>query len=130
MPNVARFREQADGLCELLRHRTPRTTSSSGDLDFLLALGQLFALVVYGQLILEQAELTGLDADLLDEIFDVLVRDFSALRHRAARQGRRHRRSRQPGRWPTYVARSPTRPAPAGSGTGWRRSPARYEMTP
>ncbi|MDF9816994.1 hypothetical protein M2266_006307 [Streptomyces sp. SPB162] len=27
---------------------------------------------------LEQAELTGLDADVLDEIFDVLVRDFSA----------------------------------------------------
>ena len=33
----------------------------SQDLDFLLALGQLFTLVVYGQLILEQARLTGLD---------------------------------------------------------------------
>ena len=55
-----------------------RTRSSSSDLDFLLTLGELFTLVVYGQLILEQAELTGLDRDTLDQIFDVLVRDFSA----------------------------------------------------
>ena len=34
-------------------------------------------MVVYGQLILEQADLTGLDRDVLDHIFDVLVRDFS-----------------------------------------------------
>ncbi|MFC0003570.1 acyl-CoA dehydrogenase [Micromonospora siamensis] len=77
VPNVARFREQADGLTALLAAHPP-TEEQQRDLDFLLALGQLFALVVYGQLILEQAELTGLDRDLLDEIFDVLVRDFSA----------------------------------------------------
>jgi acyl-CoA dehydrogenase len=33
--------------------------------------------VVYGQLVLEQAELTGVDRDVLDQVFDVLVRDFS-----------------------------------------------------
>ncbi|WP_055587712.1 acyl-CoA dehydrogenase family protein [Streptacidiphilus griseoplanus] len=76
IPNVARFREQADGLCELLRSHAPDPEQQQ-DLDFLLALGQLFALVVYGQLVLEQAGITGLDSDLLDEIFDVLVRDFS-----------------------------------------------------
>ncbi|NEA54172.1 acyl-CoA dehydrogenase [Streptomyces sp. SID13666] len=76
LPNVARFREQADGLCTLLRTHAP-SEEQQQDLDFLLEIGQLFALVVYGQLVLEQAELTGLDADLLDEIFDVLVRDFS-----------------------------------------------------
>ena len=76
LPNVARFREQADGLCELLANHAPDQTQLR-DLDFSLALGHLFALVVYGQLVLEQAELTGLDQDLLDEIFDVLVRDFS-----------------------------------------------------
>ncbi|MCI4065699.1 acyl-CoA/acyl-ACP dehydrogenase [Micromonospora sp. R77] len=77
VPNVARFREQADGLCALLAAHAP-DEAQQRDLDFLLALGQLFALVVYGHLILEQAELTGLDTDLLDEIFDLLVRDFSA----------------------------------------------------
>ncbi|MGR6320497.1 acyl-CoA dehydrogenase family protein [Micromonospora soli] len=76
VPNVARFREQADGLRDLLAAHAP-DEAQQRDLDFLLTLGQLFALVVYGQLILEQAELTGLDADLLDEIFDLLVRDFS-----------------------------------------------------
>ncbi|MDJ0343025.1 acyl-CoA dehydrogenase [Streptomyces sp. H10-C2] len=77
LPNVARFREQADGLCTLLLTHAP-SEAQQQDLDFLLEIGQLFALVVYGQLVLEQAELTGTDADLLDEIFDVLVRDFSA----------------------------------------------------
>ncbi|GAA3934509.1 acyl-CoA dehydrogenase family protein [Actinoplanes auranticolor] len=77
VPNVARFREQADGLCALLRAHAPDAEQQS-DLDFLLALGQLFALVVYGQLILEQADLTGLDSGLLDEMFGLLVQDFSA----------------------------------------------------
>ncbi|MEV4639556.1 acyl-CoA dehydrogenase family protein [Actinoplanes sp. NPDC049548] len=77
LANVARFREQADGLCALLRDHAPDEQQQS-DLDFLLSLGQLFALVVYGHLILEQAELTGLDRQLLDEIFAVLVQDFSA----------------------------------------------------
>jgi acyl-CoA dehydrogenase len=77
LPNVARFREQADGLCQLLREHSP-DEAQQGDLDFLLSLGQLFALVVYGQLILEQAELTGLDRQLLDEIFAILIQDFSA----------------------------------------------------
>jgi alkylation response protein AidB-like acyl-CoA dehydrogenase len=77
IPNVAVFREQADGLCALLRTHAP-DDDQERDPDFLLVLGQLFALVVYGQLILEQAELTGLEHNLLDEIFAVLVRDFSA----------------------------------------------------
>src|SRR3954470_197064 len=72
LPNVARFREQADGLCALLGAHAPGEAQRS-DLDFLLALGQLFALVVYGQLILEQAESTGLDRRLLDEIFAILI---------------------------------------------------------
>ena len=43
----------------------------------MLTLGELFTLVVYGQLILEQAALDELPGDVLDQIFDVLVRDFS-----------------------------------------------------
>jgi acyl-CoA dehydrogenase len=74
LPNVARFREQADGFCELLRSHAP-SEEQQKDLDFLLAIGHLFALIVYGQLILEQG---GVDDHLLDEIFAILVRDFSA----------------------------------------------------
>jgi acyl-CoA dehydrogenase len=51
------------------------------DLDFLLNVGHLFSLIVYGQLILEQAALTGqrgdIDTDILDAIFDFQIRDFS-----------------------------------------------------
>ncbi|MEU4777044.1 hypothetical protein [Micromonospora sp. NPDC023633] len=90
LANVARFREQADGFCALLAAHAPGEEQQR-DLDFLLTLGQLFALVVYGHLILEQAELTGLDRDVLDEIFGFLVRDFSAyateLHGRAATTG-------------------------------------------
>ncbi|WP_405697035.1 acyl-CoA dehydrogenase family protein [Streptomyces sp. NBC_01185] len=77
VPNVARFREQADALCAFVAESAP-DEQQSRDLDFLLSVGQLFALVVHGQLILEQARLTGLDEDVLDELFSVLVRDFSA----------------------------------------------------
>ncbi|HWS39333.1 MAG TPA: acyl-CoA dehydrogenase family protein [Actinoplanes sp.] len=74
LPNVARFREQADGFCDLLRKHAP-TDEQQKDLDFLLAVGHLFALIVYGQLILEKG---GVGDHLLDEIFAILVRDFSA----------------------------------------------------
>ena len=76
VPNVARFHEQAAALKTLLTTAAPDADQQK-DLDFLLNLGHLFTLVVYGQLILEQAELTGTDRDVLDQVFDVLVRDFS-----------------------------------------------------
>lgn len=75
--NVARFREQADALCEFVRTAAPGEEQSR-DLDLLLAVGQLFALVAHGQLVLEQAALAGVEEDVLDELFAVLVRDFSA----------------------------------------------------
>ena len=77
IPNVARFYEQAQALKELLTTAAP-DADQQRDLDFVLVIGHLFTLVVYGQLMLEQAELTGLDRDLVDQIFDIQVRDFSA----------------------------------------------------
>jgi alkylation response protein AidB-like acyl-CoA dehydrogenase len=75
--NVARFREQAEGLVTLLTSAPP-SEEQQGELGFLLTLGELFTLVVYGQLVLEQAALTGIDDATVDAIFDVMVRDFSA----------------------------------------------------
>jgi len=76
LANVALLREQADGLRKLLT-TAPPSTEQLADLDFLLSLAELFTLVPYGQLILEQALIEGTDPQLLDEIFGVLVRDFS-----------------------------------------------------
>jgi acyl-CoA dehydrogenase len=76
IPNVARFYEQAQAFKTLLATAAPDAEQQK-DLDFMLTVGHLFSLIVYGQLILEQAELTGLDDDIVDQIFDFQVRDFS-----------------------------------------------------
>ncbi|MUL76278.1 acyl-CoA dehydrogenase family protein [Mycolicibacterium sp. CBMA 226] len=77
VPNVARFYEQVQAFKDLLLTAAP-DADQQRDLDFVLVVGHLFTLVVYGQLILEQAELIGLDRDLLDQIFDFQIRDFSS----------------------------------------------------
>ncbi|HEY5852834.1 MAG TPA: acyl-CoA dehydrogenase family protein [Aldersonia sp.] len=85
IPNVARFSEQAQALKTLLATDAP-DTDQQRDLDFVLVIGHLFTLIVYGQLILEQADLIGPDRDLLDQIFDFQIRDFSA--HAVALHGK------------------------------------------
>jgi len=77
VPNVARFTEQAEALRDLLTTAPPGEDQQK-DLGFLLIVGELFTLVVYGQLILEQAQIGDLDTDVVDHVFDVFVRDFSA----------------------------------------------------
>jgi acyl-CoA dehydrogenase len=76
IPNVARFYEQAKAFQQMLVTAAPDPDQLK-DLDFLLNVGHLFSLIVYGQLILEQAELTGVDDDIVDAIFDFQIRDFS-----------------------------------------------------
>jgi len=76
IPNVAVFYDQAKAFREFLLTAAPDADQQK-DLDFLLNVGHLFSLIVYGQLILEQAALTGLDSDMLDQIFDFQVRDFN-----------------------------------------------------
>ncbi len=75
--NVARFTEQAEAFVELLTTAAP-DGEQLADMDLMLSFGELFTLIVYGQLILEQAELVGVDDDLVDAVFDLLVRDFTA----------------------------------------------------
>jgi len=77
-PNVAVFREQLALFREMLARAMP-TEEQGKDVDFLLAVGELFTLVVYAQLVLEGARLQpgDVDGDSVDQIFDVFVRDFS-----------------------------------------------------
>ena len=76
LPNVEIFRRQIDSLKALLID-CPPDAAQARDMDFLLAGGELLTLVAYGQLILESAALHGVDDDLVDQIFDFMVRDFS-----------------------------------------------------
>ncbi len=76
LPNVNIFKEQIEVLKEFLMTAKP-SKEQSQDLDFLLSLGELFTLVVYGQLIIEKAKIENLEDDLLEQIFDFIIRDFS-----------------------------------------------------
>ncbi|MFH1468125.1 MAG: acyl-CoA dehydrogenase [Pseudomonadota bacterium] len=76
LPNVRIFRRQARVLKAMLVAARPGEEQAK-DFDFLLTLGELFTLVVYGQLILENARLMRVADEVVDQIFDTMVRDFS-----------------------------------------------------
>ncbi len=76
-PNVARFREQADALVTMLEEALLTPEQMTTDLDFQQSLAQLFTLIPYAQLILEQAQLDGTPQDVVDLIFETFVRDFT-----------------------------------------------------
>ncbi|MBT3254769.1 MAG: acyl-CoA dehydrogenase [Candidatus Marinimicrobia bacterium] len=77
LPNVKIFKQQIRLLKTLLMLAKP-DKSQRKDIDFLMALGELFTLVVYGQLVLENAKIYAVDDDTIDQIFDFMVRDFSS----------------------------------------------------
>jgi alkylation response protein AidB-like acyl-CoA dehydrogenase len=77
-PNVAVFREQAESLVTLVQEAPLTPDQMTADLDFQQSLAQLFTLLPYAQLILEQARLDDTPEDVVDLIFETLVRDFSA----------------------------------------------------
>jgi len=76
VPNVNVFKEQIDVFKEFLFTASPDEDQQK-DTDFLMSLGELFTLIVYGQLILENAKIYEVEDDLIDQIFDFMVRDFS-----------------------------------------------------
>ncbi len=78
LPNVELFKKQIAGFKRLLMLAGP-SKEQSQDFDFLLVLGELFTLVAYGQLIIENSKIYAneVEDDLLDQIFDFMVRDFS-----------------------------------------------------
>ena len=75
MPNVAAFVRQIQLFKELLNKAGPDKMQDM-DPSFSLPLGEMFSIVVYGQLILEQAKLGDVDPDIINQIFDFMVRDF------------------------------------------------------
>ena len=76
LPNVTVFKKQIRLLKLLLILGKPNKEQIK-DFDFLLNLGELFTLVVYGQLVLENAKLLDIDDQLIDQVFDMMIRDFS-----------------------------------------------------
>ncbi|MCW9049588.1 MAG: acyl-CoA dehydrogenase [Deltaproteobacteria bacterium] len=75
--NITIFREQVELFRQLLI-QAPPTQEQMKNIDYMLAAGELFTLIVYAQLILENSKIYRLDDSLLEQIFDFLIRDYSA----------------------------------------------------
>jgi acyl-CoA dehydrogenase len=82
LPNVEVFKRQIEVFREFLMASAGDAAAAAvqaKDIDFLLSLGELFTLVVYGQLVIEYRNLNRAEVpdELLDRMFDFMVRDFS-----------------------------------------------------
>jgi acyl-CoA dehydrogenase len=76
VPNALVFAEQVELFRSMLAEAPPGPDQMK-DVDFLLAAGEIFALVVYAQLILENRDGYAIGDDLLDQIFEFMVQDLS-----------------------------------------------------
>ncbi|MBN1651797.1 MAG: acyl-CoA dehydrogenase [Bacteroidales bacterium] len=76
LPNIAIFRKQVNLFKETLV-KAPATEEQKQNVDVMLTIGEMFTLVPYAQLILENAKIMKIDEVLIDQIFDFIVRDFS-----------------------------------------------------
>jgi acyl-CoA dehydrogenase len=76
LPNVAAFMKQIDIFKEMLEKAGPDKAQDM-DPSWSLPVGEMFSIVVYGQLILEQASISGIDSAILNQMFDFMVRDFA-----------------------------------------------------
>ncbi|MFX1532500.1 MAG: acyl-CoA dehydrogenase [Promethearchaeota archaeon] len=77
LPNVKIFLEQIE-LFNLLGTTATPSLEQQNDMDFMLSgIGEIFALIVYSHLIIENAPIYNIDDDTLDQVFDFLIRDFS-----------------------------------------------------
>jgi len=78
LPNVKVFLEQIQGYKEFLMVSGQDLSKQMMDFDYLLAVGELFTMVAYGQLIIESTKLEGVSDEIMNQMFDLFIRDFSA----------------------------------------------------
>jgi acyl-CoA dehydrogenase len=76
LPNVATFIKQIEIFKEMIEKAGP-DKGQDMDPSWSLPVGEMFSIVVYGQLILEQARFDKVDQDIINQIFDFMVRDFA-----------------------------------------------------
>jgi acyl-CoA dehydrogenase len=76
LPNVNIFKKQVNIFKESLV-KAPASEAQKKNIDVMLTIGEMFTLVPYAQLILENAKIYITDPQVIDQIFDFIVRDFS-----------------------------------------------------
>lgn len=75
-PNIEVFKEQIELLKEFLAQAAP-TPEQAKNVDYMLALGEIFTMVAYAQLVLENAKINTIEKEIIDEIFNFMIRDIS-----------------------------------------------------
>ena len=76
LPNVNIFMQQIAFFKEMLEKAAP-DKKQDNDSSWSLPLGEMFSVVVYGQLILEQCGLSGIEIDIVNQMFDFMICDFA-----------------------------------------------------
>ena len=76
LSNIKIFKDQIS-LFKKLLIKAPPTPEQAGNVDFMLANGELFTLIAYAQLIVENAGHYEVSQGLLNQIYGFLVKDFS-----------------------------------------------------
>lgn len=76
-PNIDVFKQQIELLREFLGG-TPPAPEQAKNVDYMLALGEIFTMVAYAQLVLENARIHQIPSEIIDEIFNFMVRDTSS----------------------------------------------------
>jgi len=77
LPNVQVYIDQINAYKNYLMVSGQDLGKQMMDFDYLLAVGELFTMVAYGQLIIESAKIEGVSDEVMNQMFDVFVRDFS-----------------------------------------------------
>jgi len=77
LPNVQVYIDQINAYKNYLMVSGQDLGKQMMDFDYLLAVGELFTMVAYGQLIIESAKIEGVSDEVMNQMFYVFVRDFS-----------------------------------------------------
>jgi len=78
IPNVMLFQQQVELLGPLVS-REEKTEAAESDLQVVMAMGQCFSTIAYGQLVAEHASRLDLPTSIVSAMFSLLVNDLNAL---------------------------------------------------
>jgi acyl-CoA dehydrogenase len=77
LPNVQVFLQQAEAF-KTFSEKSPASVGQSKNMDFMLNIAEIFAAIVYGQLVFEKAKIRGIEEPVVDQLFSYLVRDINS----------------------------------------------------
>jgi acyl-CoA dehydrogenase len=76
LPNVKIFLDQAEAF-KVFNNKSPMTKNQENNADFMLNVAEIFAAIVYGQLVFEKSRMEGVEDMIIDQLFSYLVRDIN-----------------------------------------------------